>query len=102
VTVFTHRQDHRVGLVQGRACGPLFGERDLVGRPARLPEVRRVDGELLIESADGLDCHHLPESIVAQWSTDDTFLFAAAGAVMAVGVMIDLFIFRLRRRVQPS
>jgi hypothetical protein len=43
-----------------------------------------------------------PESITAQWSTDDTFLFAAAGALVAVGGVIGLFIFRLRRRVQPS
>jgi hypothetical protein len=43
-----------------------------------------------------------PESIVAQWSTDDTFLFAAAGAVVAVGAVIGLFIFRLRKKAPPS
>jgi len=43
-----------------------------------------------------------PESITAQWSTDNTFLFAAAGAVVAVVAVIGLFIFRLRRKAPPS
>jgi hypothetical protein len=43
-----------------------------------------------------------PEFISAQWSTDNSLLFAASGGVIAAAAVIGLFIFRLRRRAPPS
>ena len=42
-----------------------------------------------------------PEFITAQWSTDNTLLFAAVGASLAVAALAGLFIFRLRRKSSP-
>ena len=42
-----------------------------------------------------------PEFITAQWSTDNTFLFAAVVASLAVAALAGLFIFRLRRKSSP-
>jgi hypothetical protein len=43
-----------------------------------------------------------PEFITAQWSTDNSLLFAAGGGVIAAAAVIGLFIFRLRKRAQSS
>jgi hypothetical protein len=39
-----------------------------------------------------------PEFITAQWSTDNTLLFAAVGAGLAVAAVVGLFVFRLRKK----
>ncbi len=43
-----------------------------------------------------------PEFITAQWSTDNTLLFAAIGGVIAAAAVIGLLIFRLKKRIAPS
>ena len=43
-----------------------------------------------------------PEFITAQWSTDNSLLFAAAGGVIAAVAVIGLFIFKLKKRVLRS
>ncbi|MDG6991133.1 MAG: hypothetical protein JRM99_06895, partial [Nitrososphaerota archaeon] len=42
-----------------------------------------------------------PEFITAQWSTDNSLLFAAAGGAMAAAAVIGLFVFRLRKKATP-
>jgi len=43
-----------------------------------------------------------PEFITAQWRTDNTPLFAAAGAVIAAAAVIGLLVFKLKRTAPPS
>ena len=43
-----------------------------------------------------------PEFITAQWNADNTLLFAAVGAGLAVAAVAGLFVFRLKKRTQPS
>ena len=43
-----------------------------------------------------------PEFITAQWTTDNSLLFAAAGGVIVAAAVIGLFIFRLRKKAPPS
>ena len=43
-----------------------------------------------------------PEFITAQWSADNSLLFAAAGGVIAAAAVIGLFIFKLKKRVLRS
>ncbi len=50
---------------------------------------RRPSGSAVITS---------PESITAQWSTDNSLLFAAVGASLAGAAVVGLFVFRLRRK----
>ncbi|MDG6988081.1 MAG: hypothetical protein JRN21_02015 [Nitrososphaerota archaeon] len=43
-----------------------------------------------------------PEFITAQWSTDNTLLFAAVGGALAGAAVVGLFVFRLRKKLTPS
>jgi hypothetical protein len=43
-----------------------------------------------------------PEFITAQWSTDNSLLFAAVGAGLAGAAVIGLFVFRLKKRLPPK
>ncbi|MDG7012294.1 MAG: hypothetical protein JRN11_07400 [Nitrososphaerota archaeon] len=43
-----------------------------------------------------------PEFITAQWSTDNSLLFAAVGVVIAATALIGLFIFRFRKKAPLS
>jgi hypothetical protein len=43
-----------------------------------------------------------PESITAQWSTDNSLLFAAVGAGLAGAAAIGLLVFRLKKRLPPK
>ena len=43
-----------------------------------------------------------PEFITAQWTTDNSLLFAAAGGAIAAVAVTGLFIFRLKKKVPPS
>ncbi|MDG7025046.1 MAG: hypothetical protein JRN45_11070 [Nitrososphaerota archaeon] len=43
-----------------------------------------------------------PEFVTAQWSADNSLLFAAAGGVIAAAVVIGVFIFRLRKKATPA
>jgi hypothetical protein len=43
-----------------------------------------------------------PEFITAQWSTDNSLLFAAVAAGLAGAAAIGLLVFRLKKRLQPK
>ena len=41
-----------------------------------------------------------PELITAQWSTDNSLLFAATGGAIAAAAVVGLFVFRLRKKTK--
>jgi hypothetical protein len=43
-----------------------------------------------------------PESITAQWSTDNSLLFAVVATVLAGAAVAGLFVFRLRKKIASS
>lgn len=43
-----------------------------------------------------------PEFITAQWSTDNSLLFAAVGAGLAGAAVVGLFVFRLKKNLPPK
>jgi len=55
-------------------------------------------GSFLSSQPSGSTVITSPESITAQWRTDDTLLFAIGGAVVAVAAVIGAFVFRLRKK----
>ncbi|MDG6983924.1 MAG: hypothetical protein JRN28_05195, partial [Nitrososphaerota archaeon] len=54
-------------------------------------------GSFSSEQAGGSTVITSPETIIAQWGTDSSLLFAAVGAGLAGAAVIGLFIFRLKK-----
>ena len=59
-------------------------------------------GSFTSDQSSGSTVITSPGFITAQWSTDNTLLFAAVGAGLTVAAAAGLFAFRLKRRTQPS
>ena len=54
-------------------------------------------GSFSSDQASGSTVITSPESIIAQWGTDSSLLFAALGTGLAVAAVVGLFVFRLKK-----
>ncbi|MDG6990003.1 MAG: hypothetical protein JRM99_01125 [Nitrososphaerota archaeon] len=59
-------------------------------------------GSFSSDQASGSTVITSPEFITAQWNADNTLLFAAVGAGLAVAAVAGLFVFRIKKRPPSS